>query len=216
MVYVKTIKFFLIKKIIKLLINLIVFFNKVEIEGYENLNGIKKKEPIIFVFWHKKILFTIYQFKNSGAKPLISNSDDGELVSQVAEEFNMNPIRGSSSIGGAKAFIKMMNSIKKEKSHILITADGPKGPAEHIKDGTVKLAEKTGAVIIPINWTASKVKVFKKSWDKFELPLPFGRITFRYGKPIYIKKNNNNMDKHKEIIKKSIDNLEISQKLVRN
>jgi lysophospholipid acyltransferase (LPLAT)-like uncharacterized protein len=161
------------------------------------------------VFWHKKILFTIYQFKNSGARPLISNSDDGELVSQVAEEFNMIPIRGSSSRGGARAFIKMMHSIRKEKSHILITADGPKGPAEQIKDGTVKLAEKTGAVIIPISWTASKVKVFQKSWDKFELPLPFGKIKFKYGKPIYINIKNDT-DKYKELIKKSINNLEIN------
>jgi len=209
MTYVKTVKFFFIKKIIKILIHLIVIFNKVEIKGYENLDGIKKKEPIIFVFWHKKILFTIYQFKNSGARPLISNSDDGELVSQVAEEFNMSPIRGSSSKGGARAFIKMMHSIRKEKSHILITADGPKGPAEQIKDGTVKLAEKTGAVIIPISWTASKVKVFQKSWDKFELPLPFGKIKFKYGKPIHINKKNNT-DKYKETIRKSINNLEIN------
>jgi lysophospholipid acyltransferase (LPLAT)-like uncharacterized protein len=209
MTYVKTVKFFFIKKIIKILIHLIVIFNKVEIKGYENLDDIKKKESIIFVFWHKKILFTIYQFKNSGARPLISNSDDGELVSQVAEEFNMIPIRGSSSRGGARAFIKMMHSIRKEKSHILITADGPKGPAEQIKDGTVKLAEKTGAVIIPISWTASKVKVFQKSWDKFELPLPFGKIKFKYGKPIYINIKNDT-DKYKELIKKSINNLEIN------
>jgi len=209
MVFRKKFKYFIIRKLMKFIIHTIVFSNKVRIEGQKIFEEIiKTNTPIIFVFWHKKIVFTIYKFKNSGARPLISNSDDGELVSQVAEEFGMKPIRGSSSRGGAKAFIKMMNSIKEEKSHILITADGPKGPPEEIKDGTIKLAEKTGAVIIPISWEASRVKIFDKTWDKFELPLPFGKITFKYGSPIRIKKNSKNYsENYKEIIKKSINSL---------
>ncbi len=210
MTFAKKIKFLFIRKTLKFLIHTIVFFNKIKIEGNENLLRIKeKKEPIIFAFWHKKIFFTIYQFKNSGASPLISNSEDGEFVSQVAEEFKMIPVRGSSSKGGARAFIKMMNSIKENKSHILITADGPKGPPQQTKDGVIKLAEKTGAAIIPISWTASKLKIFEKSWDKFEIPLPFGEIIFRYGKPIYVEKENKiSLIDYQLLIKTGIDSLE--------
>ena len=57
--------------------------------------------PLIFIFWHRHILFVIHQFHNCGARPLISLSSDGELVAAVAEEFGMNPMRGSSSKGGA-------------------------------------------------------------------------------------------------------------------
>ncbi len=209
----KKTKFFFIRKIFKFLINVIFLFSKFRIEGIEKVEKIKKKNlPIIFVFWHKKIFVTIYQFKNSGARPLISNSTDGELVSQVAEEFRMKPVRGSSSKGGARAFIKMMHSIKKDKSHVLITADGPKGPPEQIKEGTIKLAIKTEAAIIPISWNATKVKIFKKSWDNFEMPLPFGKIVFKFGDPIYIKKTEKELEKNqikqfKKIIKDGIDNL---------
>ena len=214
--YQEKIKFFFIRKTVKILIHIILFLNKFKVEGYEKVEEIKKnKLPVIFVFWHKKILVTIYQFKNSGARPLISNSDDGELVSQVAEEFKMKPVRGSSSKGGARAFIKMMNSIKEHRSHILITADGPKGPPQQIKEGTIQLALKTNAAIIPISWTASKVKIFRNAWDKFECPLPFGNITYRYGDPIYLEKKQSEKSKetlfedYKKIIKEGIDQLEI-------
>ncbi len=44
--------------------------------------------------------------------------------------------------------------MKQEKTPVLITADGPKGPARQIKEGTVLLAAKTGACVIPISWSS--------------------------------------------------------------
>ena len=70
---------------------------------------------------------------------------------------------------------------------MLITADGPKGPARRVKAGTVQLAAKTGAWVIPISWSGSRVKVLEKSWDRFLVPLPFGRIRFAYGQPLRIE-----------------------------
>ena len=154
-------------------------------QGRENIADLQKKNlPLIFIFWHRHILFVIHQFKNTGARPLISLSSDGELVAAVAEEFGMKPIRGSSSKGGARAFLNMVRSVQEENAQVLITADGPKGPARRIKDGTVQLAVKTGAYVIPISWSGSRVKVLEKSWDRFLIPLPFGRIHFAYGQPL--------------------------------
>jgi lysophospholipid acyltransferase (LPLAT)-like uncharacterized protein len=79
-----------------------------------------------------------------------------------------------------------VHSVQKEKAQVLITADGPKGPARHIKDGTVQLALKTGATIIPISWSGSRVKILEKSWDRFLIPLPFGHIHFAFGQPLHI------------------------------
>jgi lysophospholipid acyltransferase (LPLAT)-like uncharacterized protein len=188
MTFPKKIKTLLLKKLAKLMIELIVFSSRVTISGRENINELQHKNlPLIFIFWHRHILFVIHQFKNTGARPLISLSSDGELVAAVAEEFGMKPIRGSSSKGGARAFLNMVRSVQKENAQVLITADGPKGPARQIKDGTVQLALKTRAYVIPISWSGSRVKILEKSWDRFLIPLPFGRIHFTFGQPLQIE-----------------------------
>ena len=188
MAWAKKIKTLLLKKLAWLFIEAIVFSSRVTISGREAIDGLRRQNlPLIFIFWHRHILFVIRQFKDIGARPLISLSSDGELVSAVAEEFGMKPIRGSSSKGGARAFLNMVRSVQKENAWVLITADGPKGPARQIKPGTVQLAVKTGATVIPISWSSSRVKILEKSWDRFMIPLPFGRIHFAYGKPLRLE-----------------------------
>jgi len=181
------------------------------VTGAEKIAELRKMNtPLIYVHWHRHIFVTIYRFKNTGARPLISLSEDGELVSQVAVEFGMNPVRGSSSKGGARAFLKLVDTVKKDNAEVLITADGPKGPARQIKDGTIRLAQKTNSVIIPISWHASREKVFEKSWDQFKIPLPFSKITYVYGDPFAIPQDvpREDYSRLKENLKKIIDNLE--------
>ena len=60
---------------------------------------------------------------------------------------NMKIIYGSSK-KGVSAFIKMIKAIENGES-IAITPDGPKGPKEIVKDGIIKLAQTTGAPIVP-------------------------------------------------------------------
>lgn len=207
----KKIKYFLIRKTAKLLILNIIKTCKLVVQGYENVERLREQGvPIIYAYWHRHIFVTIYRFMNTGARPLISLSEDGEIVAQVAKEFGMNPVRGSSSYGGAKAFLKLLNAIKEEKSEVLITADGPKGPVREIKDGVIRLARKSGSVIVPIAWHSSRVKIFEKSWDRFKIPLPFGTITYAYGKPLTISESGANEDKErwKQCVKQAIDTLE--------
>ncbi|MCP5046826.1 MAG: lysophospholipid acyltransferase family protein [bacterium] len=205
------IKYFFIRKLARVLIHLIIFTCKLRIVGLERVEELRKQEvPIIYVYWHRHIFVTIHRFKNSGARPLISLSGDGEIVAQVAMEFGMNPVRGSSSKGGARAFIEMINSIKESNAEVMITADGPKGPPQEIKDGTIKLAQKTGSVLVPICWYGSREKVFEKTWDKFKIPRFFSRITYAYGEPFVIppKATQDDYTELKENLKIAIDSLE--------
>jgi lysophospholipid acyltransferase (LPLAT)-like uncharacterized protein len=211
MAFQKKIKYFFIRKAAKAVIISIIKTCKLKIIGHEHVETLRKqKKSIIYAHWHRHIFVTIYRFRNTGARPLISLSGDGEIVSQVAVEFGMNPVRGSSSKGGARAFLKLLNAIKEDHSEVLITADGPKGPLRQIKDGTIRLAQKTGSVIVPICWHASRVKILKKTWDKFKIPMPFSTITYAYGQPLVIPGNAaiDNYPQLKETLKKSIDALE--------
>jgi hypothetical protein len=187
MTWLRRIKLFLLKKLAWLLIEGIAACNTIAVAGEEAVKDLKKGDrPLIYVFWHRHILFVIHRFRKSGARPLISLSSDGDLMAAIAAEFGMRPVRGSSSRGGARAFLEMARSVQEEKAEVLITADGPRGPAQLVKEGVVQLAAKTGALIIPIGWSASRLKVLEKSWDRFMIPLPFGRIRFAYGEPVRI------------------------------
>ncbi len=199
---------FLIKKITYCLLHIITFLSKENSFVEKDIQELReKKEPIIFITWHKHIFYLLKVFKGSGCYPLISQSKDGEIVAEIAKEFGTFPIRGSSSKGGVKAFISILRIIKDKKAEIFITADGPKGPAQKIKPGVLHLARKSKAPIVPVSWHSSKKIIFKKSWDKFMIPLPFSTINYGFGKPIYVQ------DRDEEellgLMEQELNNLEI-------
>jgi hypothetical protein len=50
------------------------------------------------------------------------------------------------------------------------------------------LARLTSAPILPIAYGASRKKVFN-SWDHFILPLPFCKVVYAWGEPIFIPRD---------------------------
>ena len=202
MKFLQKANFILLRKISKVVITGIIKTCKVITYGEENVANLRKnKIPVIYAVWHRHLFVSVFKFKDSGVRPLISLSTDGEIVAQIAEEFGTFPIRGSSSKGGAAAFLKLLKSIRDNDDEIFITADGPKGPLKEIKEGTILLAQKTGAAIIPISWYASRIKILTNSWDKFIIPLPFSTITYLYGKPFFVQTKNGKNDLHSDRLK---------------
>ena len=67
-----------------------------------------------------------------------------------------------------------------------ITPDGPKGPAREVKEGAVRVAQLSGMPIVPIaNALSNKIEI-AKAWDRFQVPLPFGRSVVIYGEPFRV------------------------------
>jgi lysophospholipid acyltransferase (LPLAT)-like uncharacterized protein len=54
--------------------------------------------------------------------------------------------------------------------------------------GAVQLASKTGAPILCFAWSSTKVKFFD-SWDRFCLPLPYGRGVIVWEGPVLVPAN---------------------------
>ena len=49
----------------------------------------------------------------------------------------------------------------------------------------MSLAQLTGRPIMPVSYSLNwKIRV--KSWDRFQIPLPFSRCEMIYAKPIYV------------------------------
>ncbi len=179
----KRIKVFLIRRLGHLLISLLLRSCRLQVHGEAPFHPGAR----IFIFWHRHLLYLMFHFRHVGARPLISMSKDGELISSIAETFGMKPIRGSSSRGGARALLELIHLARTSEEDILITADGPKGPLREVKPGVVKLAQKSGAPLLPVCWGASRAWILSRSWDRFIIPKPFSRIDLYLGEKIDIR-----------------------------
>ncbi|MFP4527356.1 MAG: lysophospholipid acyltransferase family protein [Candidatus Kapaibacterium sp.] len=143
--------------------------------------------PAIVVFWHGKMLPVWRYFASTDAWALVSPSRDGELLSRLLESWDYNLSRGSSSKKGKEALEKIIENAT--RGYTLITPDGPRGPKEEFKAGAAVAAQKTGVAIWLCGVEISRKKVFDKSWDDFELPLPFSKINLFFNGPIDIVSN---------------------------
>ena len=139
----------------------------------------------IYAIWHNQQLFLLYPYRKQKVAALISQSSDGEYIARCLPKFGMLAVRGSSTRGGAKALIKLLQATR-EGYRPLLTPDGPRGPIYTVQPGILFLARKTGFPILPVGCALShKIKV--GSWDRMRVPLPFGKVAFTYGKTIWVK-----------------------------
>lgn len=143
----------------------------------------------IFCIWHNRLALCVKMYYAYGQKRddapglagLVSASRDGALLSAIFQRFGVQPVRGSSSRRGAQALVEM-NSWAERGYDLALTPDGPRGPQYVFADGAVTLAQITGLPLVPasfyLNW---KIQV-TKSWDQFQIPLPFARCDVYLGK----------------------------------
>ncbi|MCL2064581.1 MAG: lysophospholipid acyltransferase family protein [Candidatus Cloacimonetes bacterium] len=174
-----------------------VFLNVLYHTMRYTITGLKKPYPhAIYAFWHRDIMPLMINRKNEKVAIMISPSRDGNYMAAPAIKFGFIAVRGSSSRKGMSALKEM---IKLSKNHSLaITPDGPKGPAQILKEGVLQLAYLTKLPIIATRTHVSDAWVFN-SWDRFYCPYPFSRIKIEYSKPFYISSKENFEEYKKEI-----------------
>jgi lysophospholipid acyltransferase (LPLAT)-like uncharacterized protein len=141
-------------------------------------------KPILLTFWHGRMVYFLHLYRHQRFTVLVSQSRDGELISQVLAQFGIHATRGSSSRGGTRAVVELVKRMR-QGFHVAITPDGPRGPRYQVQPGIVLVAQKTGVPILPAAYNA-RWKSMLGSWDDFILPLPFSRVVVVYGEPIYV------------------------------
>lgn len=140
--------------------------------------------PCLFAFWHRYQLFMVWEHRNRGVTALVSRSRDGDLIAGLLHRFGFRTVRGSSSRGGRDAYRDLIRIVE-SGGQAAVTPDGPRGPLRSVQGGVLALAAKTGAPIVPLAWAGSRVKTLS-SWDRFLVPLPFGRCTVVFGDPLIV------------------------------
>jgi lysophospholipid acyltransferase (LPLAT)-like uncharacterized protein len=96
-------------------------------------------------------------------------------------------VRGSSSRGGARVLIQAKRELERGHS-LLITPDGPRGPARVAQPGALWLASATGCPILPVRMSASRFRT-TRSWDRHLVPSPGATVTVMIGAPIDVPKD---------------------------
>ena len=155
-----------------LLARILFFFcfglSRWKIEGEKYLDdAVNSNKPVFVCVWHGRSVFGAYYIscKKYPAYAIAGHHKDAELMARVLTKWGYCLIRGSSSRGGKDVVREMKKRFKQGKT-VCITSDGPRGPAEIAKKGSVRTALECGAIIIPMTGIASRYWIFK-SWDKY-------------------------------------------------
>ncbi len=142
--------------------------------------------PVIFCLWHNRLAISMMVHRRYGRKlaALVSASKDGALLAAVLGKFGVEQVRGSSSRRGPQALLEL--STRGEMGYDLaVTPDGPKGPRYVAQAGVISLAQLTGFPIIAVTCNTRR-KICIKSWDGFQIPLPFSRCELILNEPIFV------------------------------
>ncbi len=148
--------------------------------------------PFIISIWHNRLALSLSLYRRLVARPypshrmaaLVSASKDGAILSEILTRFHVQPVRGSSSRRGPQALKELVHWAN-EGWDLAVTPDGPRGPCYQIQNGVIYAAQLTGHPILPVSFHLSR-KLTLKSWDRFQIPLPFSKCTVHVAEPIVV------------------------------
>jgi hypothetical protein len=149
-------------------------------------------QPCIFATWHNRLSLSLIlyrRFVQTRNRPhrlaaIVSASQDGAVVARILEHFGVQPVRGSSSRRGPQALLELTTWAERGYD-LALTPDGPRGPCYIVHSGAVSLGRLTGFPIVPASYhLAWKFRL--RSWDRFQVPLPFSRVVVKVGEPLHV------------------------------
>ena len=144
-------------------------------------------EPCLYAMWHGNQC-AIFGLPNKGiTNVLISRSKDGDAVASGVEMLGFKVVRGSKGKKGAVEASLQMIEVLKSGENCAMMVDGPKGPANVVKDGAIKIAKLSGKPIVPVCWYSTNFNWVRfSSWDRFSLPIGDVNLINLYGEPIHV------------------------------
>lgn len=132
----------------------------------------------VLYFWHQQIIVALFFFYKMKCTQncVVSASKDGIVAGSIVEKLGFNVIYGSSfknPIQLTRQALKVLN----DGQQLCIVGDGSRGPAFQLKHGIHYLASKAKVPLFFVDGSSSFKITCSKSWDKFQIPLPFSKIT---------------------------------------
>lgn len=184
---------FVLARLGKGLLSLLMRTCTVNIEGLEAFCEIASKEKCILILWHNRIAPALYLFSRYtpyiSYAALVSASRDGNLLDAVIHSYRNGSTIRVPHHSRYQALQEVIRCVEERKKIVVITPDGPRGPLYRLKPGVALAALETGARLVSFNWEAERYWEFG-TWDKFRLPKPFTKISFTLDTTFCLQKEN--------------------------
>jgi hypothetical protein len=150
------------------------------------------QEQVIFAIWHESNLVActaswrlrgeqrVISFSTRGFRGIVMNSMLEALGSGVVAL----PDEGNRAEAGLLAL--ELARIGRKGESLVVSCDGPLGPYRVAKPGVLLVARQSGVPIQP--WAVSIRPMIRLNgrWDRYLVPLPFGRMRVEEGTPMRI------------------------------
>lgn len=154
---------------------------RIEIHETDEVRSWRKSgESFVIAHWHGDELGILPLLRPYHVACIISTSQDGDLMNKAVQLLGGETVRGSSTREGAQA-LKGILRLKKKGRRPSVAVDGPRGPIHEVKPGVLQISRLTGLPIVPLSFATNRGFIFKKSWNKSCLPLPFARVVIQWG-----------------------------------
>ncbi len=166
------------------------------LHGQEHLRPHIAGSPAVIAFWHEflplmptvaLIARRLPFYRRVPIHALVSQHRDGQFIGRVVGRFAIRAIHGSTTRGGAAGMRNLLTVLRRGEL-IGITPDGPRGPYRQAAPGVAQLAAVAGVPVVPV--AARTTRRFQlKTWDRMQVPLPFGRGVVVCGPSIQVSRH---------------------------
>ena len=161
---------------------------RVQRTGHQPFLGPREERtPVIFVFWHGRLLPLIHVHRHQSTVVLVSEHRDGDYVARLIHHFGFGTVRGSSTRGGVRGLKGLIRAARTGRD-LAITPDGPRGPNRELKLGALTVARVTGFPLVPVGVGITSAWRIR-SWDGLLVPKPFSTVRVAYGLPTFVPRN---------------------------
>jgi lysophospholipid acyltransferase (LPLAT)-like uncharacterized protein len=143
------------------------------------------ESAVVLCLWHGQMLPILVAHRGEPCTVLVSEHRDGEIIARILAAFGFSAARGSTTRGGSRALLQLAQLVR-DGHDIAITPDGPRGPRREAAPGALLIAQRTGAPLVPLVAHVSAAWQLR-SWDAFEIPKPFARVTVLYDAPVSVQ-----------------------------
>jgi len=137
--------------------------------------------PLVLALLHEDLLPLGVLHRGRGLLPMTSLSPDGELLSRSLERLGFRTVRGSTRHGAVRGSRAALRALLAGEGSPVVAVDGPRGPRGIVHRGVAALAAAGRRPVVYAVARAAPAVRFR-SWDRFQVPLPFARVEIHYGR----------------------------------
>lgn len=145
-------------------------------------------EGTLVSLWHGQMLPILMQHAGYDVGVLISEHRDGEIIARIAKALGNTAVRGSTTRGGGRALLALVARLR-GGDDVAVTPDGPRGPYRSVAPGATVAAYRAEVPLVAIATHCDRSWRLR-SWDRFEIPKPFARVTIAYSPPWLVQAAN--------------------------